>query len=77
MLFTRYLGTVHLELEWIMCILCCLLLAPSILSVFMAENSFNSENQGFVRGRRKNDTFLAISESVLSHTYSKRVNFFN
>lgn len=32
-----------------MCILCYLLLALSIQSVVMAENSFDSENQGFVK----------------------------
>lgn len=47
----------------------------TIHSAVMAGNSFNRKKLGFskiARGR-KNDTFLSISESVLSHAYSKEV----
>lgn len=74
MLFTRYLRTINLEIEWIMCMLCYLLLAPSILQSWQEIASIGKK-LGFskiARGR-KNDTFLSISESVLSHAYSKEV----
>lgn len=54
--------------------LCYLLLAPSILQSWQEIASIGKK-LGFskiARGR-KNDTFLSISESVLSHAYSKEV----